>query len=83
MGNNRFIGFIVTFLGAGLFSTKAIIVKKAFADIHIDALTLLTLRMIFSLPFYIGAAWFISRHKKNVVLTGRQWIQIILLGLTG
>ncbi len=83
MENYRFIGFIVTFLGAVLFSTKAIIVKKAFADIHIDALTLLTLRMIFSLPFYIGAAWFISRHKKNVELTGRQWIQIILLGLTG
>jgi drug/metabolite transporter (DMT)-like permease len=83
MGNNRFIGFIVTFLGAVLFSTKAIIVKKAFADIHIDALTLLTLRMIFSLPIYLLAAWFISRNKKNEELTRRQWIQIILLGLTG
>ena len=36
------------------FSTKAIIVKKAFADTQIDALTLLTLRMVFSLPFFVG-----------------------------
>lgn len=83
MRNNLFIGFIVTFLGSLLFSTKAIIVKKAFADIHIDALTLLTIRMIFSLPFYIAAAWLMSGKKTNVLLTGRQWMQVILLGLFG
>ena len=34
-------GVLLTFLGAVLFSTKAIIVKKAFADTPVDALTLL------------------------------------------
>ena len=49
-------GFVITFVGSILFSTKAIIVKSAFANIKVDALTLLTLRMMFSLPFYLLAA---------------------------
>ncbi len=76
-------GFIITFIGALLFSTKAIIVKKAFADTQIDALTLLTIRMIFSLPFFIAAAFFVSNKTGNVRLNKMQWIQIIVLGLFG
>lgn len=66
-----------------MFSTKAIIVKLAFGNTHIDALTLLTLRMIFSLPFYLGVAFLVSNKKNNVLLTKRQWFFIILLGLFG
>lgn len=66
-----------------LFSTKAIIVKKAFADTRIDALTLLTLRMIFSLPFFITAAFLVSSKSGNTRLTKKQWAQIIVLGLFG
>ncbi len=83
MRKNLIIGFLVTFIGAVLFSTKAIIVKKAFADIKIDALTLLTLRMIFSLPFYIIAALFIHQKKDKAHLTQTQWFQVIALGLFG
>jgi drug/metabolite transporter (DMT)-like permease len=83
MKNNVLIGFIVTFAGSVLFSTKAIIVKKAFADIGTDALTLLTLRMIFSLPFYIGAALLVSGQKDNVRFTSRQWLQVVVVGLFG
>lgn len=39
--------------------------------------------MLFSLPFYIGAAWFTSSKKNNVKLSQRQWVQIICLGLFG
>jgi drug/metabolite transporter (DMT)-like permease len=76
-------GFLVTFLGAVLFSTKAIIVKKAFHDTHIDALSLLTIRMIFSLPFYLGIAIFAGNKKDNVHFTKRQLFYIITLGLFG
>src|SRR5690349_12041362 len=78
-----FGGFLITFFGAVLFSTKAIIVKKAFADTQVDALTLLTLRMIFSLPFILGAAFFVSSRKDNVRLTRKQWAGIFVLGLFG
>ncbi|MCU0389197.1 MAG: DMT family transporter [Chitinophagaceae bacterium] len=75
-------GFLVTLLGAVLLSTKAIFVKKAFLDTGIDALTLLLLRMLFSLPFYLFAAYWSGRHAK-VPLSKRQWINIALLGITG
>ena len=76
-------GFLVTITGAILFSTKAIIVKLAFAHTPIDALTLLTLRMIFSLPFYLAAAWIGSSKKGVRRFTKREWISIISLGLFG
>lgn len=78
-----FFGFIATFTGAILFSTKAIIVKKAFADTGIDALTLLTLRMVFSLPFFLVAAFFISSKEGNVKLIKKQWLQLLVLGISG
>ncbi|MEO5996158.1 MAG: DMT family transporter [Chitinophagaceae bacterium] len=78
-----FAGFVFTFLGAVLFSTKAIIVKKAFTDTPVDALTLLMLRMVFSLPFFIAIALFASNKKDNVKLTSRQWIAIFIVGMLG
>jgi drug/metabolite transporter (DMT)-like permease len=76
-------GFLITFLGAILFSTKAIMVKKAFANVKVDAVTLLTLRMAFSLPFYLIAAFWVSRQAGNVQMTRRQWVITIVLGLFG
>ena len=76
-------GFLVTLTGAILFSTKAIIVKIAFANTAVDALSLLTLRMIFSLPFYLVAAWLISSKTGNVRLNKRQWLMVIILGVLG
>src|SRR4051794_29636015 len=76
-------GFLITLLGAILFSTKAIIVKTAFNRVHIDALTLLTLRMVFSLPFYLIAAVASSRQKDNIIMNGKQWVSVLVLGLFG
>jgi len=76
-------GFLITLLGAILFSTKAIFVKLAFGATHTDALTLLTLRMVFALPFYATVAVVISTKKTNVCLTRPQWGLVILLGMLG
>ncbi|MEP7111436.1 MAG: DMT family transporter [Ferruginibacter sp.] len=76
-------GFIIAFAGSILFSTKAIIVKKAFEQTHTNALTLLTLRMIFSLPFFVGAAILARNKKDNIRLTRKHWARIIGLGLFG
>jgi drug/metabolite transporter (DMT)-like permease len=76
-------GFLITFLGAVLFSTKAIIVKVAFANTRMDALTLLMLRMTFSLPFYIGAVWLSRQQHSDSPLSRKQWIAVIGLGLFG
>ena len=76
-------GFLITLFGAIFFSTKAIFVKVAFREIKTDALTLLTLRMFFSLPFYLAAAYFTSRKKDNVKMTHKQWATVIFVGILG
>lgn len=76
-------GFVITLLGAIMFSTKAIIVKLAFAHEAVDALTLLTLRMIFSLPFYVGAVWLVNKQEGATQLTRRQWLVVLVLGIFG
>jgi drug/metabolite transporter (DMT)-like permease len=76
-------GFLITFLGAVMFSTKAIIVKLAFAHVKVDALTLLTLRMIFSLPFYVAAAWLVNKQYNATKLTKQQWLVVLVLGIFG
>ncbi len=74
---------MIALVGAVLFSTKAIMVKLAFAEIKVDALSLLTLRMIFSLPFYLLAAFVISNKEGNVKLSRRQWGTVLVLGIFG
>lgn len=80
---NHFTGFLIAFLGAVLFSTKAIIVKKAFAEVHVDALSLLAMRMLFSLPFYLAGAWIVYRRKGNIKMSRKEWVITIGLGLFG
>jgi drug/metabolite transporter (DMT)-like permease len=77
------VGSLLAFVGAILFSTKAIMVKLAFAGVKVDALTLLAIRMIFSLPFYLVAAFIASRKEAAIDLTTRQWMGVLLLGLVG
>ncbi|HCL04486.1 MAG TPA: EamA family transporter, partial [Chitinophagaceae bacterium] len=62
---------------------KAIFVKLAFQETKVDALTLLSLRMLFSLPFYIVAAWIAGRKDQVKALTKKQWIWIMLMGIFG
>jgi drug/metabolite transporter (DMT)-like permease len=76
-------GILLVVIGSIFFSTKAVIVKYAFSKTEVDAVSLLAVRMLFSLPFYIGAAWITSRHKNNVKMTRRQWLIVLSLGLFG
>jgi drug/metabolite transporter (DMT)-like permease len=76
-------GFLISFSGAIIFSTKAILVKLAFRHEHTDGLTLLMLRMLLSLPFYLLAAIWNSRKEGNVRMSRIQWIWIVSLGLLG
>jgi drug/metabolite transporter (DMT)-like permease len=79
----NFAGFLITFVGAILFSTKAVMVKVAFRNTPMDALTLLMLRMAWSLPFYVAAALIAGARKDQVPLTKKQWMTVIFLGLFG
>jgi len=76
-------GILIALCGAVLFSTKAIFVKLAYRDTSVDALTLLALRMVFSIPFFLGAAALSSNKTTNVKLTGMEWIYVALIGCLG
>ncbi|SKC75796.1 DMT family transporter [Ohtaekwangia koreensis] len=76
-------GIFIALAGAICFSTKAIFVKLAYRDTTIDAVTLLALRMLFALPFFIVSAAVSSRKDDNVKFTTRQWIGVAIVGLLG
>ncbi|MEK6782775.1 MAG: DMT family transporter [Bacteroidota bacterium] len=76
-------GVIICLLGAVCFSTKAIFVKLAYRDTQIDAVSLLALRMIFSLPFFLISAGVYSSKENNVKFTARQWLYIAVIGCLG
>ena len=54
INQDALVGVFFALLAAIGFSAKAILVKLAYLD-HVDAVTLLALRMAFSVPFFIGA----------------------------
>ncbi|MFZ5970485.1 MAG: DMT family transporter [Bacteroidota bacterium] len=76
-------GVIVSLVGAVCFSTKAIFVKLAYRDTDVDAVTLLALRMLFSLPFFTLSAWVYSSKENNVRFTGSEWAYVALIGCLG
>jgi drug/metabolite transporter (DMT)-like permease len=75
------LGVIFALLAAVGFSAKAILVKLAYRD-HVDAITLLALRMAFSVPFFIGVAiWSKMRHAAP--LGTQDKLLVLALGLVG
>lgn len=78
-------GLVLAILGAVAFSGKAIIVKMAYRY-GVDAITLIMLRMLFALPFFLAIAWWTGRstaQRKVQPLTRRDWLGVVWLGITG
>jgi drug/metabolite transporter (DMT)-like permease len=69
--------------GAICFSTKAIFVKLSYRHSEVEVITLLALRMLFSLPFFLASAWTYSRQANNIRFTPKQWLQVALVGCLG
>ena len=84
-------GVIITLIGAVLFSTKAVIAKLIYHQYEISVVSLLTLRMLFALPFYIGMFFQslpgyrqMKRASNNIHNTSPQLlIQCIFIGILG
>ena len=72
-------------LGAGgvvAFSIRPVLIKLAYAYVT-DPVTLLALRMIFSLPFFIAAAVWAGRREGMGPMRPRDWIIVGALGFIG
>ena len=82
--SNERLGLALAVLAALGFSFKAIFVKLAYAVPQaqpVDSVTLLALRMAFSLPFFAWVGW--SASRKLAPLQARDWLTVLALGLLG
>ena len=77
---NTTIGIVCTIAGAIGFSAKTVIVKLAYRY-DVDVMTLLALRMLFALPFFIAMAWWAGRGSAT--LSRGDWASLIGLGFIG
>jgi len=75
------LGVVFALIAAVGFSAKAILVKLAYID-HVDAVTLLAMRMVFSLPFFAGIALW-AGHQHADPLKKHDWYWVFALGLVG
>jgi drug/metabolite transporter (DMT)-like permease len=75
---SAYIGVACALAGAITFSAKTIIVKLAYRH-GIDPITLLALRMLIALPFFVLMAWWAGA----VHLEKRDWLTVVGLGFVG
>lgn len=80
----RSAGLLLAVIAAVGFSFKAILVKLAYAvatPIELNAVTLLALRMLYSLPVFAWIAW--RESHMQAPLSARQWLTVAMLGMLG
>ena len=82
-GGSDLVGPAFAIVGVLGFAFKAILIKLAYASTPIDAVTLLTLRMAYSAPFFALMAWWSTRAPDAKPLTRRDWLSIAWLGFIG
>jgi drug/metabolite transporter (DMT)-like permease len=73
-----YIGAACALFGAIAFSAKTILVKLGFQH-GADVWTLLALRMLFSLPFFLLMGWLAG----SMALSRRDWLGVIAMGFIG
>lgn len=73
-------GLAVALLGAVLFSAKAIVAKLLYRY-QMDAVMVITLRMLLSFPVFIAIAFWKGYRAPS--LTKQEWVKVFFLGFTG
>jgi drug/metabolite transporter (DMT)-like permease len=79
---SRLIGAGMVMAAAIAFSFKAIIIKLAYRH-HVDPVTLLTLRMVMSAPFFALLGWWASRAEGVQPLAKPDLRNVAVLGFIG
>ena len=62
------------------FSAKAVIIKLLYRE-GISIESVIALRMVIALPFYLGTALSLGHREQNIRLTVREWLVISGLGI--
>ncbi len=75
-------GIILGLIGIVLFSSKAVMVKMAY-QYHIDAVSVLLFRMLFSFPFYVVVAIVYRKKSNEIVLVKNDYLWVAFFGIVG
>jgi drug/metabolite transporter (DMT)-like permease len=75
-------GIALALVGVVAFSARPILIKLAYAYVT-DPVTLIALRMVFSLPFFVAMALWVRRDKARAALTRRDRWAVLFLGFLG
>jgi drug/metabolite transporter (DMT)-like permease len=75
-------GIALALAGVVSFAFRPILIKLAYAYVT-DPVTLLALRMVFSLPFFVAAALWLQRDSSSAPLTRRDLWTVVFLGFLG
>jgi len=73
-------GLLLAIVGAVFFSAKAIVAKLMYRY-QVDAVMVITLRMVFAFPMFLAVA--IWKARSEPALARTDWVRIVVLGLTG
>lgn len=75
-------GIVLALVGVLAFSVRPILIKLAYAYVT-DPVTLIALRMVFSLPFFLAMALWARRDRARAPLARRDWWAVFFLGFLG
>jgi drug/metabolite transporter (DMT)-like permease len=78
----RLIGIALAVFGTVAFSLRPVLIKLAYGYVR-DPITLIALRMMFSLPFFLAAALWSTRGGRGPVLSLRELLAVFGLGAIG
>ncbi len=87
MRDLAFLGFIVVLIGLGL--KRPFLFTLSYAYVDIVSPQRLSYYLLNSIPISLimaglaVAAWFVADDKRNLAVTGRQWLMLLLLGYAG
>ncbi len=82
--NKKYFAALLAFVGAVLFSAKAVFVKLAYlSDERVDHTNLLLIRMALAIPIYLVINWLYSKNRYQTRLESKQVKAIILAGIGG
>lgn len=80
--STRQLGTLFALVAAFLFSSKAILIKQAYAiSPDIDGTLLVALRMASALPFFLLICWLNRHHNRAIAL--QDWALLAVAGLLG
>lgn len=75
-------GVAIGVLGVVLFSSKAVMVKLSY-DYHVDPISILLLRMLFSFPFYAVIAYMYRNQNSHIKVSVKDYSWIVFFGFIG